>query len=382
MNSKMIIIYLLFSCSIVLTQNIRYLDEVFDEVSKTEDVVYGNAPDLPFIFLFEWNTFDIDLDMDIYEPDGDAELQRPVIIFLHPGAFFSGSKESDDMVSLANDAAKRGYVAISANYRLGLNIVSTYSGERAVYRGVQDASALVRYLREYHDILRIDPNRIFLWGSSAGSLISLHLAYSDDSERPESTYGGGSDPDLGCIDCTGNSYSHSSKPTAIVSCWGAIGELDWIDPQDNVPTIMFHGTSDLVVPYDSGLPFTINIALPIVYGSNQIYQKLNLLNITSEVYIEEGQGHEYWGSLNGTWVSGPNNYYYQIQDDAFNFIYNQLNLSQNGDLNEDGYINILDVIALVNLIINNDYNQLSDINSDGNLDVLDIVNLVSIILGN
>ena len=61
----------------------RYLDEVFDEVTKTEDVVYGNAPDLPFLFLFEWNTYDIDLDMDIYEPTGDTLSNRPVIIFIH-----------------------------------------------------------------------------------------------------------------------------------------------------------------------------------------------------------------------------------------------------------------------------------------------------------
>ena len=206
----------------------RYLDEVFSSVDITEGVVYANAPDLPFIFLFEWNTFDIDLDMDVYEPAGDDELARPVIIFLHPGSFFSGSNTSGDMVSLATDAAKRGYVGISANYRLGLNIVSTYSGERAVYRGVQDASALIRYLREYHEELRIDPEKIFLWGSSAGGFISLHLAFSDDSERPQSTYGGSSNPDLGCIDCEGNNYSHSSKPTAIVCCWGAIGDLNWI----------------------------------------------------------------------------------------------------------------------------------------------------------
>ena len=161
MNKLLSIIVLV---SILSTQDTRYLDEVFENVDITENVVYGNAPDLPFIFLFEWNTVDIDLDMDIYEPANDNESQRPVIIFLHPGAFFSGSKESDDMVTLSNSAAKRGYVAISANYRLGLNIVSTYSGERAVYRGVQDASALVRYLREHHEELRIDPDNIFIWG--------------------------------------------------------------------------------------------------------------------------------------------------------------------------------------------------------------------------
>ena len=379
MNKLLSIIVLV---SILSTQDTRYLDEVFENVDITENVVYGNAPDLPFIFLFEWNTVDIDLDMDIYEPANDNESQRPVIIFLHPGAFFSGSKESDDMVSLSNSAAKRGYVAISANYRLGLNIVSTYSGERAVYRGVQDASALVRYLREYHEELRIDPDNIFIWGSSAGSFIGLHLAYSDDSERPESTYGGGSDPDLGCIDCEGNNYNHSSKPDALVSCWGAIGDLDWINSDDNIPTIMFHGTSDLVVPYDYGLPFTINIALPIVYGSSQIYNRLNSLNIESEIYLEQNEGHEYWGALNGNWVGGPNEYYTQITNDSYNFLYNQLDFFELGDINQDLEVNILDVVLAVNMIIGlEETNSSADINIDGEVDILDIVQLINMILG-
>ena len=371
---------IIFSVTILVAQT-RYLDDVFENVDISEGVVYGNAPDLPFIFLFEWNTVDIDLDMDIYEPSNDSELQRPAIIFLHPGAFFSGSNQSDDMVSLSIDAAKKGYVAISANYRLGLNIVSTYSGERAVYRGVQDISALIRYLREHSEDLRIDSDKIFIWGSSAGAFIGLHLAYSDDSERPESTYGGGNDPDLGCIDCEGNNYNHNSRPNALVSCWGAIGSLDWIDSHDNIPAIMLHGTSDLVVPYDYGLPFTINIALPVVYGSNQIYDRLNLLNIQSEAYIEEGEGHEYWGSLNGNWVSGPNDYYYQIQDNSFNFLYSQLNAIEIGDINQDFEINVIDVIELVNIIIeNSQFNNSSDINQDNSIDILDVIQLVNIIL--
>ena len=369
--------------STLISQDTRYIDEVFEDVEITQDVVYGNAPDLPFIFLFEWNTVDIDLDMDIYEPANDTESQRPVIIFLHPGAFFSGSNESDDMVTLSNSAAKRGYVAISANYRLGLNIVSTYSGERAVYRGVQDASALVRYLREHHEELRIDPDNIFIWGSSAGSFIGLHLAYSDDSERPESTYGGGSDPDLGCIDCEGNNYNHSSKPNALVSCWGAIGDLDWINSEDNVPTIMFHGTSDLVVPYDYGLPFTINIALPIVHGSSQIYNRLESLNIESQIYLEQNEGHEYWGALNGNWVGGPNEYYTQIINDSYNFLYNQLDFFELGDINQDLEINILDVVLVVNMVIGlESNNNTADINTDGQVDILDIVQLINMILEN
>ena len=103
-------VFIIIALVNLMIAQVRYLEEVFDEVIKTEDVVYGNAPDLPFIFFFEWNTVDIDLDMDIYEPVGDTETERPVIIFLHAGAFFSGHNELDDVVDLSISVAKRGYV--------------------------------------------------------------------------------------------------------------------------------------------------------------------------------------------------------------------------------------------------------------------------------
>ena len=51
-----------------------------------------------------------------------------------------------------------------------------------------------------------------------------------------------------------------------------------------------------------------------------------------------------------------------------------------GDVNEDGIINVLDVIQVVNLILSLEFNQLADINLDSNIDVLDIVSIVNIIL--
>jgi len=265
---------ILLTFSVLSADGIRYLDEVFESVQKTEDVVYGNAPDLPFWFWVESNTVDIDLDMDVYEPEGDTLTNRPVIVFVHTGSFFSGHNELDDVVDLSISAAKRGYVAVSISYRLGLNIISTYSGERAVYRSVQDGGAAIRYLREFPEEFRINPDQIFMWGTSAGAIVALHLSYLDNDDRPESSYGGGGDPDLGCPICEGNDYVHDPKPNAIVSCWGAIGDLDWIDSTDTVPAIMFHGTVDPIVPFNSGFPFTLDIALPIVYGSNLIHDRL------------------------------------------------------------------------------------------------------------
>lgn len=373
-------VLIFFTIPFLLIGQVRYLDEIFTEVIKTENVVYANAPDLPFWFWVESNTVDIDLDMDIYEPEGDTESSRPAILFFSSGAFFTGHNELDDMVALATSAAKRGYFALSVNYRLGLNVLSGYSGERAVYRGVQDASAAIRYLREFHNEYGIDPDNIFIWGSSAGSFIGLHLAYSEDDERPESTYGSFGDPDLGCIDCEGNEYNHSGKPNAVVSCWGAIGDLDWIDPENDVPAIFFHGTYDPIVPINQGFPFTVNITLPMVYGSNLIFARLFELEILAELHAEDGQGHEYWGTVGGIFLGESTEYFGQIQIDAYSFLYNLLETALPGDLNSDGEINVQDIIIEVNLILTGDFNIIGDLNSDGIINIIDIVLLVGLIL--
>ena len=54
-----------------------------------------------------------------------------------------------------------------------------------------------------------------------------------------------------------------------------------------------------------------------------------------------------------------------------------------GDINDDGVVNVLDVVLLENLVLNggsaDDYPQ-ADVNGDGTLNVLDVVLLINIIL--
>ena len=52
-----------------------------------------------------------------------------------------------------------------------------------------------------------------------------------------------------------------------------------------------------------------------------------------------------------------------------------------GDLNEDGSINIQDVVLTVTIILSAlEYNPAGDLNEDGIIDVLDVINLVNLIL--
>ena len=305
----------------LLNAQTRYIDLVFDKVEITSNVIYGRAPNPPFESWSKFNDYNRNLTMDIYQPVDDVETNRPVIVFLHSGAFVAGSKQADDMVELSTLAAQRGYVAVSANYRLGLNMLSTFSGERAVYKAVQDGSAVIRFLREFHELYRIDSSKIFVWGSSAGAFIGLHLSYFDNLDRPISSFGNTVSTDLGCIDCEGNPYQHDSTPNALVSCWGAIGRLEWINQEDDVPVILFHGTEDLVVPYKVGIPFTINLLLDKVYGSEPINQRLNRTKIVHEIHTKEGGRHEYWGTLSGMWRGSPNRYFDEIQEKSYAFLY-------------------------------------------------------------
>lgn len=52
-----------------------------------------------------------------------------------------------------------------------------------------------------------------------------------------------------------------------------------------------------------------------------------------------------------------------------------------GDVNEDGLVNILDIILTVNFILDGEYNSLADLNEDMVVDILDIILIVNIILG-
>ena len=60
------------------------------------------------------------------------------------------------------------------------------------------------------------------------------------------------------------------------------------------------------------------------------------------------------------------------------YFYNQS--STLGDLNNDSYINVSDIIALINIILSNDYVNNADLNNDNTVNIQDVVILVNMIL--
>lgn len=280
----------------------RYADEIFTSVFTHQDVNYGDGQ----VWNIPYNN--TDLYMDIYEPIGDVQLKRPLMFWVHPGGFLNGDKTADDMVALCDSFARRGYVTVSLGYRLGFNPLSSTSAERAVYRGVQDLRAAIRYMKEYADVYQVDTNYTFVGGSSAGGFSTLHLAYMDDDEAPSSIQGGWTYPGLGCLDCSGNTFSHNMDLTGIVNLWGAIGDSTWIDSDETVPALLMHGTGDGTVPFDVGHPFGV-ATTPITHGSRSVSNQLTSLGIPHRYLEFDGLGHEFHGADNGTFNNPPNEYW-------------------------------------------------------------------------
>jgi hypothetical protein len=278
------------------TQAQRYLTEVFDEVTVTSNVVYGtNASIEPIIFDESPEALPQDLLMDVYEPLGDTEEERPVILYFHTGNFLpypdnggtGGTKVDSTAVEICSRFARMGYVTISCDYRLGWNPFASTQAERtwflinAAYRGVQDCRTAVRYLRrsveEESNPFGVDTDRIVVWGQGTGGYISLAAATLNDyvtdiASLPKFVWSPagtpqpmvvsfvngdifgtsvGVNPQNGDTLCYANHVGYSSDFSACVNMGGAMGDISWLE-DGSMPMISFHVPTDPFAPYEDG----------------------------------------------------------------------------------------------------------------------------------
>ena len=78
----------------------------------------------------------------------------------------------------------------------------------------------------------------------------------------------------------------------------------------------------------------------------------------------------------------PYNYYIDGSGGLISIRYQALNCNINGDINSDTFVNILDVVAIVNNVVSESdyYEQCADYNSDAAVNILDVVAIVSSIV--
>jgi len=267
---------------------IRFFNQVFNDYTEIENIVYGEN--------INYQGATTELLLDVYQPVGDIETARPLIVMVHGGSFIGGSKDGVDVTSLASDFTKMGYVVASINYRLGLPITLDLEtpATEAVVRGYHDAKAAVRFFRkdiaESGNTYNINTDEIYMTGVSAGGFVALHVAYMDElSEMPaviDQTL-----PGLGGgLEGTSGNDGYSSDVKGIVNIAGAIGDTTWIQPNDE-PILSFHGTGDTVVPFDSDMLQIFGFDVLEVDGSSSVHERANNVGLFNCFEVYEGQGH-------------------------------------------------------------------------------------------
>lgn len=305
----------------------RYLSNIFQS-SVSQDIVFGNSPALTTVYVAENVTVNQSMTMDIFFPVGDLLPKRPAVVLAYGGGYLFGTKEDEDVWATCDSLAKKGYVTASINYRMNLNAVDPSSAVRAIYRAAQDYSSAIRFLKEFSNTYRIDTNYLFVGGVSAGGFSAMHAVYLDDSERPAETFQSGifgATPDLGCINCAGNSYDHTTNVRGIINLWGALMDTAYIQQDELVPMTLFHGSSDLIVPYDYGFPFTALFLMPEVFGSVNVAERVNNLGGNAELNVFQGVGHNIWGvNVNNQLVGGPTEHWTPITDSIISFLYENI----------------------------------------------------------
>jgi acetyl esterase/lipase len=296
----------------------RYRSEVFSVVTETEEVLFSTAVPVPQPGggFYEWltgyplnveehNTYDQDLYLDIFEPEGDTIQKRPLVVICFGGGFLAGSKDHWSIRLIAQKLARRGYVTATIDYRLGMNIFDADLSMRAPYRGLQDGRSAIRFFKADADndnVYRIDTNNIYIGGHSAGAFIALHNAYMNtEAERPASTYSwsqdGNSVPDQLCLDCVGDNQGYSGNASAVFSLAGALGFTDFIETADDPQVVMFHSQDDDTVPIYSGQPFSsllwlvVGSDLPDVYGSEAIAERGDAVGLEYQFHTYTNRGH-------------------------------------------------------------------------------------------
>lgn len=136
--------------------------------------------------------------MDIYLPDQGAG-PFPVIVSIHGGGFISGDKASGELTPVLTGLT-RSYAVVSINYRL--------SQEAQFPAQIEDVKAAIRYLRANATVYNLDPDRIAVWGGSAGGNLAALAGTSGDVPELE--------------DLSMGNPQHSSCVQAVVDWFGPI----------------------------------------------------------------------------------------------------------------------------------------------------------------
>jgi acetyl esterase/lipase len=247
--------------------------------------------DLPYVEGMENNR---DLMLDVYS--NPHQGLWPVVVMIHGGAWFKGSKEMENYTFLCMALASRGYVVFNLNHRLVPSV--------RIKSQAEDAMAAVIWVKEHAAEYGGDPERIGVAGGSSGGHLAALVAWASDDPYfiPTGEYRGPLDSDVAVaalfypvldLDRTLVENGSIFAPAARLVLVGKVGAkyreaLLHISPKSHLdpsaaPAIFLTGDADSLKLYPQSVEFQ---------------KSLEDLGVDSSLYTAPGKGHgftsQYW----------------------------------------------------------------------------------------
>ena len=280
MKSSIHFLILAFSCFACsdddgkgLIEGERYQDPIFTATTVTDPIVYGSTNSVHT--------------MVVYEPAGDTEQNRPLVILSPGGGFFQ--LQADVLNPLATYLAQAGYVVAMINYRLtSLDDRITVEDEfLASIKATHDLRAAVRYFRksaEEGNGYRLNTANIFIGGHSAGAVISLAVGYINSLNEIEDSRVLEIFNQNGGLEGESGNPGFSSEAKGVINLAGTMLNVNWIKSTDPA-LISQHAQNDLNVSITTE---TLNFdnGWYVVHGSRLIHERameVGLVNMYREI---------------------------------------------------------------------------------------------------
>lgn len=228
------------------------------------------------------------LEMDIFIPKNKSKEKLPLVVHVHGGGFAVGERKWDH--AFTKQAAAQGFVAANISYTLYMKGKS-FSCDgilpekiKAIQIAANQMQQAVVYFIKNQDNYNIDTKKIFISGSSAGAEAVLHAAFWDKKMMkmyPEQ-------------------LPADFKYAGIISGAGAIMDINLITPKNLIPTMLFHGSCDVTVPYGTAAHHYCEPGTPgwlMLFGSYSIFNHITGLKGNVKLVTFCGGGHEYSAEL-------------------------------------------------------------------------------------
>lgn len=219
-----------------------------------------------------WSDSVYQLELDLFLPKGITDQRLPVVLFMHGGGFYTGSRTEPNIEHFCDSLAHAGFAVANISYRLTLaNDPLKFSCKQALAKKIAaidaaatDLNRAAAWLLSRAEEFNLDSARFTASGSSAGAEAVLHAAYVQTPTEATTI------------------LPKAFAYRALMAFSGAVLDTTFVR-QRAIPTLLYHGTCDALVPYGSALHHYCDPSTPgamHLHGSYTLYELLRAANQT------------------------------------------------------------------------------------------------------